>query len=118
MSTRGLLSRRRFLGAAAASALAPLRANDARLAGSALREDSSGWTFVRLKGSPSQIGFQHGHLLAPKILDGFEAVQLYCTHECQKTWEYFRNAGKQVLWPKVEDEYRAELDLFAACRAP
>lgn len=75
-----------------------------------MREDPSGWTFVRLKGTPSRMGFQHGHLLAPKILDGFEAVQLYCTHETEKKWEFYRNAARDMLWQKVEDEYRAELE--------
>jgi hypothetical protein len=108
MSSRQLLSRRALISAAAA-AISPLRASDARLAGSALREDPSGWTFVRLQGPPAQIGFQHGYLLAARILDGFEAIQLYATHETEKPWSYYRDAARQMLWPKVEEEYRQEL---------
>jgi hypothetical protein len=31
--------------------------------------DKNGWTFVRLKGTPEEIGFQNGYLLAPEIDD-------------------------------------------------
>jgi hypothetical protein len=33
----------------------------------AYRFEQDGWIYVHLKGSPSDIGFQHGYLLAPEI---------------------------------------------------
>ena len=47
--------------------------SDPRLAG-AYRFTRGGWTYVHLQGSPNQIGFQHGYLLAPEIADAFAAV--------------------------------------------
>ena len=43
-------------------------ANDVRLQG-AYRSDKDGWIYVHLEGSPEQIGFQHGSLLAAEIAD-------------------------------------------------
>ena len=40
---------------------------DARLKNSYRRAEKSGWTFVHLEGSPADMGFQHGYLLAPEI---------------------------------------------------
>ncbi|HTV65472.1 MAG TPA: hypothetical protein VMD98_07710, partial [Bryocella sp.] len=37
---------------------------DPRLAGAFRRPAQNGWTYVHLTGTPSEIGFQHGYLLA------------------------------------------------------
>src|SRR5436305_8354927 len=33
------------------------------------RFQKGGWTYVHLEGSPAEIGYQHGYLLAPEIQD-------------------------------------------------
>jgi Phospholipase B len=81
---------------------------DPRL-GSAYRFDKGGWIYVHLSGSPEQIGFQHGSLLAEEIQDAFEAVKLDDTHMTQRDWEFFRRAAREMLWPKIEPEYQEEL---------
>ncbi len=63
---------------------------------------------MHLEGKPSEIGFQHGYLLAPEILDAHKAIKLALTHD-SKDWKYFRNAAEKVLWPHIEQEYREEL---------
>ena len=35
----------------------------------AYRFQQGGWTYVHLEGSPADMGFQHGYLLAPEIAD-------------------------------------------------
>ena len=55
---------------------------DARLE-KAYRFQQGGWTYVHLEGSPSDIGYQHGYLLAPEIQDAFEAIKLFDTHQSQ-----------------------------------
>ena len=57
--------------------------SDARLA-KAYRFQKGGWTYVHLQGSPSEIGFQHGYLLAPEIADAFAAIKLFDTRETQR----------------------------------
>ncbi|MGH9773914.1 MAG: C45 family autoproteolytic acyltransferase/hydrolase [Candidatus Acidiferrales bacterium] len=86
---------------------------DARLAGS-YRFDRGGWVYVHLQGSPEQIGFQHGYLLAPEIKDAFEAVKLTDTHEAQRDWNFFRDAAHRMLWPHIDAEYQQELRGIAA----
>ena len=68
----------------------------------------NGWIFVHLEGSPADIGFQHGFLLAPEIADAQRAIRLMLTHD-SKNWPYFRDAAQRVLWPHIGPEYRAEL---------
>ena len=60
---------------------------DARLAGS-YRFARGAWTYVHLAGSPAQIGYQHGYLLAPEISDSLEAVKLEDTHDARRDWNF------------------------------
>ncbi len=83
-------------------------AQDPRLAGS-YRFTDHGWIYVHLQGTPDQIGFQHGYLLAPEIEDAFRAVRLEDTHNTHKDWAFFRRAAHDMLWPRIDPEYQAEL---------
>ncbi len=75
----------------------------------AYRFQQGGWTYVHLEGTPADIGFQHGYLLAPEIADSFAAIKLFDTHESGKSWEFFRNAAREMLWPHIDAEYQQEL---------
>src|ERR1700757_4815415 len=86
----------------------PAPADDALLAKS-YRFESGGWIYVHLEGSPHDIGYQHGYLLGPQIADAFAAVSLQMTHTTQRDWDFFRGAARQMLWPKIDPEYQAEL---------
>ncbi|MFZ0416072.1 MAG: C45 family peptidase, partial [Candidatus Acidiferrales bacterium] len=86
----------------------PAAADSARLAG-AYRFQRGGWTYVHLQGSPDQIGYQHGYLLAPEIKDAFAAVKLEDTHKTKHNWNFFRDAAQNMLWPHIDAEYQAEL---------
>src|SRR5215469_7372612 len=68
-----------------------------------------GWTYIHLEGSPHEIGFQHGYLLKDEIEDNLDVYRAESVHLYGSNWQFFREAGKNVLWPKVEPEYRAEL---------
>jgi hypothetical protein len=75
----------------------------------AYRFDRGGWIYVHLEGSAHDIGYQHGYLLAPEIADAFAVVKLEMTHDTGRDWEFFRRTARQVLWPKIDPEYQAEL---------
>jgi hypothetical protein len=62
-----------------------------------------------LEGSPAQIGFQHGYLLAPEIADALKVVQLTLPRDTKRDWAFLRAAAETILWPRVEEEYREEL---------
>ena len=79
----------------------------------AYRFPQGGWTYVHLEGSPSDIGFQHGYLLAPEIADAFAAIKLYNTHQSQRDWDFFRKAAREMLWPHIDTEYQQELQGIA-----
>ena len=87
--------------------------NDPRLAGAFRRLPNHGWTYVHLTGTPSQIGFQNGYLLAPEIDDTLKAEKLLLTHDEKKDWEFFRDAAQNMMWPHIEAEYREELQGIA-----
>lgn len=88
--------------------------SDPRLKGAFRKPAQNGWTFVHLEGTPSEIGFQHGYLLAPEILDAERVTALEQAHNSKKDWKFFRNAARDMMWPHIEAEYRAELEGIAA----
>ena len=89
------------------------QSNDKRLAGS-YRFERGGWTYVHLQGTPRQIGFQHGYLLAPEIAEYFKVLKLESEHGTHRNWQFFRDAGRTMLWPHVDSEYQQELQGIAA----
>ena len=69
---------------------------DARLQ-KAYRFQQGGWTYVHLEGSPFDVGYQHGYLLAAEIQDAFAAIKLFDVHQSGKDWEFFRTTARQML---------------------
>ncbi len=70
----------------------------------------NGWIQVHLEGTPAEIGYQHGSLLAKEIAELQKIIALELGHDTKKDWDFFRKASEEVLWPKVEAEYRDELN--------
>jgi hypothetical protein len=94
--------------AANATSSQPQHSDDPVLA-KAYRFERGGWIYVHLEGSPHDVGYQHGWLLSAEIADAFQSVRLYATHSSQRDWDFFRRAAREMLWPKIDDEYKAEL---------
>ncbi len=74
---------------------------------------NNGWTVVHLEGTPADIGYQHGALLAPEILDVKAVAELELTHDSNKPWSFYRDAARDMMWPRIEQEYRDELQGIA-----
>lgn len=87
---------------------------DPRLKQSFRRPENNGWTFVHLEGTPSEIGFQHGYLLAREILDMQKVAALELTHDTKKDWAFFRDAARGMMWPRIEPQYCEELQGITA----
>jgi hypothetical protein len=86
---------------------------DPRLQGG-YKFNEGGWTYVHLEGTPEQVGFQHGYLLAREIEDNVHVYTVTAPHEDKRPWSFFRDAGKTVLWPHIDPEYQEELKGIAA----
>jgi hypothetical protein len=59
------------------------------------------------------VGFQHGSLLAPEIADAVAVAKLSLTHDGKRDWAFYRKAAETVFWPRVDAEYRQELQGIA-----
>ena len=83
--------------------------SDPRLRKAARLAECNGWIQVHLEGSPAEIGFQHGFLLATEIEDDVRVVAAEFAHDEKREWAFFRETARDVFWPRVDAEYRAEL---------
>ena len=83
------------------------------LSAASVRSEKKGWIQVQLSGTPREMGRQHGRILHAEIADGLSAIQTIILHDTKKDWDFYRKAGKEVLWPKVEPQYREELEGLA-----
>ncbi len=88
------------------------QSNANKLKGS-YRFDRANWAYVHLEGSPAQVGYQHGSLLAKEIEDAFNEVKYKDTYRTKRDWNFFRNVAKTILWPHIDEEYRQELQGIA-----
>src|ERR1041384_8840133 len=83
---------------------------DPRLKKASRAAEHAGWIPVHLEGSPAEIGFQHGYLLASEIAENFRAISTEMTQEEKKDWAFFRKTAQEIFWPHVEQDYRDELN--------
>jgi hypothetical protein len=91
------------------AAAARVNQSDPRLTKAFRKPDLNGWIFVYLEGTPAEIGYQHGYLLATEIEDAHKTIVVGLTHDSRKPYSLFRGAAEKVLWPRVEPQYREEL---------
>ena len=88
-------------------------AADPRLKSSSRRPEQNGWIYVHLEGKPAEIGFQHGYHLAPEIQEAQKVIALELTRDTKRDWQFYRDAAEKMLWPRIESEYRDELNGIA-----
>jgi hypothetical protein len=87
--------------------------SDPRLSKASRVAERNGWIQVHLEGSPAEVGFQHGFLLATEIEDNVNVISTEFTHDEKRDWAFFRATARDIFWPHVEEEYRAELNGIA-----
>ncbi|HUI29467.1 MAG TPA: C45 family peptidase [Candidatus Acidoferrales bacterium] len=82
---------------------------DARLE-NASREDKAGWIYIHVEGTPNQIGYQHGYLLAREIDDAIKTLKFYLSRSTRKDWSFYRQSAEKMFRPKLTDEYKNEIE--------
>ena len=87
---------------------------DPRLKNS-FREDKNGWIYIHQEGTPAEVGFQHGWLLAPEI---DEALQMFAyflpgQKKTERDWKFYRETAARLFWPKLDKEYQEEIEGIA-----
>jgi hypothetical protein len=76
----------------------------------ATRADKNGWIYVHLEGSPADIGYQHGYLLANEIDDLIKGMKVSLPHLSGKDWAFYRDAVTKLgFWDRVDKEYQEEI---------
>ena len=80
----------------------------------ASRENKNGWIYLHLAGSPSEIGYQHGYLLATEIDSTLKMMAYFTEHETKKDWVFYRRCAKNFLWNKLDREYKDEINGIVA----
>src|SRR5215471_19150952 len=95
--------------AAGTSHRARSRSSSPDLMGSAFRRDRNGWIYLHLEGTPDQIGYQHGYLVAPEIREVLRVFSQYLPHTTKRDWQFYRQAAHSMFWDKIGDEYQREI---------
>ena len=80
----------------------------------ASRKDTAGWINIHLEGTPAEIGYQHGFLLANEIDTCIKMIAYYNEHETKKDWAFYRQAAQNFLWGKLDREYKDEINGIVA----
>src|SRR3954447_25601284 len=75
----------------------------------ATREDKNGWIYVHLAGSPADVGYQHGFLVAKEIDTLVKVMQYYLPSTSGRNWDFYRSAVQRFLWKKIDKEYQDEI---------
>jgi hypothetical protein len=76
----------------------------------ASRENKNGWIYLHAEGSPADIGYQHGYLLAHDIDTSIQALSFLLAHDTHRDWQFYRNAARNFLWDKLDREYKDEIN--------
>src|SRR3954464_4389967 len=79
----------------------------------AARTERAGWIYLHLEGTPDEIGYQHGWLLAREIEDALRVFKKYLQHVTAHDWSFYRNAAHEMFWSKLDDEYKHEIQAIA-----
>jgi hypothetical protein len=75
----------------------------------AFRYERNGWIYIHLEGSPDEIGYQHGYLLAREIEGALGVLKKYLQHVTARDWDFYRRAAHSIFWDKIGDEYQREI---------
>jgi len=80
---------------------------------SAYRTERNGWIYVHLEGTPEEVGYQHGYLLAREINEALRVFKVYSPRTTKHDWQFYRESARELFWKKMGDEYQKEIEGIA-----
>jgi hypothetical protein len=95
---------------AGASQGARLTAEQQQWISRAHRLEREGWVYLRLEGSPREMGFQHGYLLAKEINTSLKTTRKDWEYHSGMDWAWLVEKGTAMFLPHIDTTLLAELD--------
>ncbi|MGZ5495416.1 MAG: C45 family autoproteolytic acyltransferase/hydrolase, partial [Candidatus Aminicenantales bacterium] len=80
----------------------------------ASRETRNGWVYLHIEGQPFARGFQHGYLLAKEIAESLRVEKHMIWWDTGREWPYFVERTLKMFAPKIDPEFREEMEGIAA----
>ena len=80
----------------------------------AVRQETNGWVFLHIEGKPFVRGFQHGYLLAKEIAESLRVAKHITWWDTAREWPFFVEQTLRMFAPKIEPEYREEMEGITA----
>jgi len=80
----------------------------------ASRSETNGWICLHIEGKPFARGFQHGYLLAKEIAESLRVEKRMTWWDTAKEWSFFVEATLRMFAPKIDAEFREEMEGITA----
>ena len=75
----------------------------------ARRQDTNGWVYLHIEGTPTERGFQHGYLLVKEIAEAVKTTREEWRHNSGMDWSWLLAKSRRIITPKVDAEDLAEI---------
>jgi len=79
----------------------------------ARRQDTNGWVYLHIEGTPAERGFQHGYLLAGEIARAVKTTREEWHRDTGMEWSWLVAKSRRFITPQVDAENLAELEGIA-----
>jgi heat shock protein HspQ len=73
------------------------------------RTDVAGWIYLKVHGTPYEVGYQAATLAADEVDDDIKACAAQTKIESGKDWNYLRQTSHRLFWAKLDPEVKEEL---------
>ena len=77
--------------------------------GNGYRFDKNGWIYVHIEGTPHEMGFQHGYLVAPELEEILRSLKYLTYWETGKEWGFFVEAAEKLFVKHIDQEFLEEI---------
>uniref|UniRef100_A0A6C0DG61 Uncharacterized protein n=1 Tax=viral metagenome TaxID=1070528 RepID=A0A6C0DG61_9ZZZZ len=65
----------------------------------------NGWNYVSLKGTPSEVGYAHGFLLAAEYKKALDVTKFTTLYDTGYNWDFFVESSKKLYNETIKDKF-------------